>query len=584
VSRSARDWLAILSIKWKDYSDRCPEDVEALNELFRFGLVECGCDVSLLGYTTGEVVEALYVCTGDDWQTRIRERVRADVEFDERIHAAFECGSVFRYLRLSDAGIDVKRTGFWPENSVPFQAEKVDFFDERETEEELARYSEDEDVRSYIIDGLKTKPREIKAMVKGGLKFYRTEGMIRRRLTRAESSLLIDTGIECVSGEEHEDIQRALACQLFPDLRSAIVVRGEFNAMLCASNRLRKWTGVGMPGSHRGWRTLAECVGLTAEEITGKWLNDYLLPRLFSLWSKRPPKQRQEWELAASQPEETVEPDKPDKPALLDIDGLRSTLDSLLLDHGNIFRCVCQVIVACRDADDQVARFSELKAAGDAKACLIEVALKGFREVHPVAIHQLERLTGQTLSALEAKSGPDWKQRFLNALARMDEVIAGLRTDESGALNIEAVCRIPKSDFAGVSKARLNLVRFQMELQSVSGQPLEQVQESAVVDESFGVVRLDDEEGEASEAVRSSKRQGPPWPSAAPTDERYKFGPLKGNQTKFAKCADMDARTLFSNNGVSYFYIRRVARYEFEVWLDSDRKYAEWTASLMRMT
>lgn len=75
------------------------------------------------------------------------------------------------------------------------------------------------------------------------------------------------------------------------------------------------------------------------------------------------------------------------------------------------------------------------------------------------------------------------------------------------------------------------------------------------------------------------------WPSERPPDgSRHKFGPLTGKLSQLATCADADARTLYSNNGKSYFYIRKVAGTQLEVWLDSSQTRANWNADLIAST
>jgi hypothetical protein len=74
------------------------------------------------------------------------------------------------------------------------------------------------------------------------------------------------------------------------------------------------------------------------------------------------------------------------------------------------------------------------------------------------------------------------------------------------------------------------------------------------------------------------------WPSEPPpAGTRHSFGPLTGTLKQFAKCAGMGERTLFNNNGNSYFHIRRVSERCFEVCLDSKTKYAEWNAQILLM-
>ena len=183
MSRSARDWLAVLSLKRKDLRDNRPDDWEPLHELFRFGLIECGCDALLFGDTTGDIVREYYVVTGDDWLMGLRERLRTDTGFEERIQARFKCCQEYLYLRLSAAGIEVKRSGNWPEVPVPFQADLVEYFDENESEAELARYAEDQKLRVYVIENLKTPMKEVEAVIPGGIKHYVTVDMVRRRVT-----------------------------------------------------------------------------------------------------------------------------------------------------------------------------------------------------------------------------------------------------------------------------------------------------------------------------------------------------------------------------------------------------------------
>jgi hypothetical protein len=71
------------------------------------------------------------------------------------------------------------------------------------------------------------------------------------------------------------------------------------------------------------------------------------------------------------------------------------------------------------------------------------------------------------------------------------------------------------------------------------------------------------------------------WPSEPPPEgSRHKFGPLTGNLTQFAKLARMDARTLHSRNGLSFFYIRKVNNKSFEIWLDSQKSFAVWNVEI----
>lgn len=89
---------------------------------------------------------------------------------------------------------------------------------------------------------------------------------------------------------------------------------------------------------------------------------------------------------------------------------------------------------------------------------------------------------------------------------------------------------------------------------------------------------------EDSELNRPAKlKSRKEWPSEPPAESsRHRFGPVTGTLKLFADCAGMDARTLYPNNGKSYFYIRKVVGSRFEVWLDSSKVYAEWNATIIR--
>lgn len=73
------------------------------------------------------------------------------------------------------------------------------------------------------------------------------------------------------------------------------------------------------------------------------------------------------------------------------------------------------------------------------------------------------------------------------------------------------------------------------------------------------------------------------WPESPPEEQsRHRYGPVSGMLSTFAECARMNRRTLKANNGDSYFYIRKIKRTQYEVWLDSQKKYAEWNAVVLK--
>jgi len=395
-------WLSRLSIKWRDPDEIASITAEGIDDLLRFGLVEAGTDVAILRQR--ETIATLrYIVTGDRWQVGLCQRAIEDSGITDMRDIVVCPVAGWFYLRLTTSGENVRRSRTWPELPVDFQAERVDYFDERETDEEKLKCDAVSKLRLYMRRNMNEAYRELRCE---NLAFTMTQNGIRRRLSADQHARLSSEISRVVTGQEHWDFQRDLIARFWPDLADDLELHGKIDAYQKASSRLKAWTGLGMPCSHRDWRALAEWAGLQADKITDEWLQEFLYPRLVVLWLKKPKP-------------ETLPP-KSDVPAL----------------------------------DD-----------------------------------------------------------------RSNEAVQTTEADAS-------------------SKA-----------------------ESP--DEKSGKRRKD-------------------WPADPPPDgSRHKFGPLTGTLSLFARLEGVDARTLYSRNGKSHFYIRKQLDDRYEIWFDSQRVYAKWNAEIM---
>lgn len=280
--------LARLTIKWQSASTIRGLSEKHLNSLLRFGLAEAGADVVVIehledGSKSRETLR--FVFTGDEWSQQLNLTALQHATLKERKKVAVKCLTPWLYLRLTLAGEQVLETRRWPKIPVSFEAQRVDYFDERETEEERQRLDAVAEKHLYYIEKVGKTPKKLNAT---GLTLFVTRNGIRQRVTGEEFERLCSEVSRVVVGEQHEEFQRTLIAGLWPDLVADIELSGSTAAFRKASDRLKSWLGIAIPHCHRDWRTLAELVDLQPAEISDKWLQEFLYPRLVAKWRKNP--------------------------------------------------------------------------------------------------------------------------------------------------------------------------------------------------------------------------------------------------------------------------------------------------------
>lgn len=101
-------------------------------------------------------------------------------------------------------------------------------------------------------------------------------------------------GMRFAVGEDYSKTQEELVQVLWPELALNCSLNPELGEKYWqAHGRLRKWTGIGLPGCRNDWFRLAEWAGLQPpDDLTEQWLQTRLITRLETLWRQRKPSDR----------------------------------------------------------------------------------------------------------------------------------------------------------------------------------------------------------------------------------------------------------------------------------------------------
>lgn len=284
VEDARRNVLWGLSLKWKDLQGNDIRDTPDFTWLVDRGLIEIGTDVRVEAETSGDSAHGLYLLTGRNARVEIRVCAVLDAGLEEPKRFLVQPALHLFYCRLTDAGLAARKSDRLPRRSIAFRAELVECFDERETDEEKKRFEADQSRYLYVRSSLKEPHLRIPFIA---LQFRVTRNGIRRRVTSEEYARLNPGLGRVVVGQDYEDFQRELIAGLWPDLAEAIELQGSVSSFSQAFQRMKDWSGIGIPSCHRDWRALSEWAGLEPDKITEDWLRDRLYPRLLTMWLKQ---------------------------------------------------------------------------------------------------------------------------------------------------------------------------------------------------------------------------------------------------------------------------------------------------------
>ena len=286
-----RRLMVKLSIRWKNILGREETQSAPFTCLMDYGLVEVGTEVAVRPEGAKGFVHGWFVCSGQDWENGLFVQTIQDNDLEPASRYIVDRSPEICQVRLTDEGIDARENGNWPSEPIPFRCEAVEEFIDRETEADRGKFAADANRRLYYLPSLHEGYREIKVTE---MKWWVSlPGRVKRRISRDEHNRLFPGGIEVVVGQEHASFARELIARFWPDLCERIEIDGDPSAIMEASRRLKQWTGIELPESHRNWRLLSEWAGLEPDEITDEWLRERLYPRLVGMWLKRQPSEDQ---------------------------------------------------------------------------------------------------------------------------------------------------------------------------------------------------------------------------------------------------------------------------------------------------